>query len=80
MSALSEPELVKNTLSMPSGVISASRAAAWKAIGWPIWKVGAKSIVAACVWIASTISRRPCPALQHHSPAVPSSTSRLSLV
>jgi len=63
---------------MPSGVSSATRAAASKAIGWPSWKVGAKSRIAACFWIASTISRRPCPALQHQSPAVPSRISRPS--
>ena len=32
-----------------------ARAAASKAIGWPSWKVGAKSSSAACFWIASMI-------------------------
>ena len=60
------------------GAISASRSANTKAIGWPIWKVGAKSSVASWRSTAAAIPRRPCPALTHQSPAVPSSTVRPS--
>ena len=74
----SEPLLVKNTRSMPSGVTRATAVAASNTSGCPIWKVGAKSIVAACRWIASTIGARQWPALTHHSPAVPSRIERPS--
>ncbi len=76
----SEPEFVKNTRSIPGGAISTSRLASSNAIGWPIWKVGANSIVVSCLPTASAISRRPCPAFTHQSPATPSSTCRPSSV
>ena len=38
-------------------------------MGWPILKVGAKSIVAACVWIASTISRLSMPGIAAPQPS-----------
>jgi hypothetical protein len=50
------------------------RLASSKALGWPNWKVGAKSSSAACFWIASTIGSREWPALEHHRPAVASIT------
>jgi hypothetical protein len=46
----------------------------------PIWKVGAKSIVAICRCTASTMRGRRWPALQHHRPEVPSRISRPSLL
>src|SRR5690606_33788143 len=68
----SEPELVKNTWSSGRGASSLSRAASSNGSGEPIWKCGAKSMVAAWRAIASTIRGRAWPALQHHRPAVPS--------
>src|SRR5690606_7938505 len=68
----SEPELVKNTWSSGRGASSLSRAASSNGSGEPIWKCGAKSMVAAWRAIASTMRGRAWPALQHHRPAVPS--------
>jgi len=55
----SEPELVKNTRFNPGGVMRLSCSASSNGSGWPIWKVGAKSILAICRLTASLISRRP---------------------
>ena len=49
-----------------------------KARGWPIWKVGAKSILPTWSRTASTIFLRPWPAFTHHRPAVPSRILRPS--
>ena len=59
-------------------LLAASALAEANAPGWPIWNIGAKSISPAWRWIASVIFGWQCPALTHHSPAVPSSIWRPS--
>jgi len=60
-STASEPELQKNTWLNGLPASATSRSASSKAIGWPIWKVGAKSSEPAACAIASTIGLRSDP-------------------
>jgi tetrahydromethanopterin S-methyltransferase subunit H len=57
-STASLPLLAKNTLPMPAGAKAATRSASSKALGWPIWKGGAKSISAAWAWMAAVMRGR----------------------
>jgi hypothetical protein len=68
--------LAKKTWFRSPGASAASSRARAKLAGCPIWKLGAKSSVAAERWMASTIAGRQCPAFTHNSPAVPSRTTR----
>lgn len=74
-SADSDPELVKKTRENPGGATRATRSANSNAIGWPMLKVGAKSMVSACFLTAATIFGRQWPAFTHHSPEVLSKIS-----
>ena len=69
-------EPVKKTRFSPFGVYDVINSASWNDLGWPNWKLGLKSSVSTCSFIASFILVTLCPKPQVQSPDKPSKIFR----